>query len=239
MKLSGRGSSTVDRLRDHLVGDSELHPLGDELRGWLAGSSPFRTFVDAHRDKVRKKLRTAADGQALLDVRAELRAAHLLLLDRRLGLDFEAYGSAAGGPDFTVRLAGERPMNLEVTRFRRPPADVRPGGPMLAKLRQLPPGMRNLLVVRIDGANAEELDIQGAAAGLRRRADAKDEEFFRRRGLEGTRDFYARFLRLGGVVGWCEQSAGGTRARLWRNPSARIGLPNRTIRSCLACLERR
>lgn len=237
MRLPGRGGSTIDRQLHHLVGASELHPLADELRGWLVGSSRFRTFVDVHRDKVRKKLRTAADGEALLDVRAELRMAHLLLADRRIGLDFEAFGSATGGPDFTVRLASERPMNLEVTRLRRPPAEVRDGGPMLAKLRQLPPGMPNVLVVRIDGASAEELNVDGAAARLRRLADVKEEEFFRRRGLEGTRDFYARFLRLGGVISWCESAPDGARGNLWRNPSARIGLPERTIRSCLACLE--
>lgn len=110
----------MDGLLAHLVSDPDGHPLADELRGWLAGSSRFRRFADIHRDKIRKKLRTAADDEALRDVRAELRVAHLLLADRRTGLDFEALGSATGGPDFTIRVASERPMNVEVTRLRRP-----------------------------------------------------------------------------------------------------------------------
>lgn len=210
--------------------------MADELRGWIAGSSRFRQFAEVHRNKIRKKLRTAADDEALRDVRAELRVAHLLLADRRLELDFEAFAST-GGPDFTVHVASERPTNVEVTRMRRPPSDVRDGGPLLAKLRQLPTSMPNALVVRIDGADARALNVERAVAELRRRADAKDEAFFRRRGFEGTREFYARFLRLGGVVAWCETAADDGRARLWTNPSARIALPDRTIRACLACLQ--
>lgn len=101
----------------------------------------------------------------------------------------------------------------------------------------MPSGMPNALVIGIDAASAERLDIDGAVVGFRRRADAKEEEFFQRRGFDGTREFYARFLRLGGVVTWCEDAADGERARLWVNPSARITLPDRTIRACLACLQ--
>jgi hypothetical protein len=57
-----------------------------------------------------------------------------------------------------------------------------------------------------------------------------------RRGFGGTRDFSARFRRLGGVVTWCENAAAGARTALWANPSARIGLPDRTIRACVARL---
>jgi len=37
-------------------------------------------------DRFRKKLRAAADGDALLDVHSELRVAHLLVADRRIEL---------------------------------------------------------------------------------------------------------------------------------------------------------
>jgi hypothetical protein len=238
MKVPTRGRPSLDRLLAHLVGDAASHPLTDEVRGWLAGSRRFREFADAHRDKVRKKLRGAADDDALLDVRAELRVAHLLLADRRIELDYEGFGSTTGGPDFTVRLGSERPMNLEVTRLRRRPTEVSDGGPILAKLRQLPPGMPNVLVVRIDGAGAAEHDVERVIADLHRRADGHDEGLFTRRGLEGTRDFSARFRRLGGVVTWCENATAGGRTALWTNPSARIGLPDRTIRACVACLSR-
>lgn len=231
-----RGTS-ADRMVEYLLDGVTDAPLAEELHAWLAGSPRFRAFTEAHRDKVRKKLRSAQDHDALRDVRTELRAAHLLLADRRMELAFEAYGSTKGGPDFTVRFRGARPFNCEVTRLRRAPSEVTDGGPLLAKLRQLPPSMPNLLVIAIDGTTAADLDIHSAVLGLRRRADAKDEPFFERRGFSGTRDFYVRFLRLSGVVVWCEGALGDARASLWANPSARIALADRAARACLACLR--
>jgi hypothetical protein len=72
--------------------------MAAELLGWLAGAPRFRAFAEAHRDKMWKKLRRASDAEALRDVRAELRAAHLLLADRRIELAFEAYGRGRSDP---------------------------------------------------------------------------------------------------------------------------------------------
>src|SRR5262245_11880329 len=138
----------VDRLVQHLFEGTHDQPLRDEVAEWLVGSPRFRDFAEACRDKIRKKLRGAANPEARRDVRAELRCAHLLVADRRIGLTFEAYGSGKGGPDFTVAFAGERTFNLEVTRLRR--AAEGPGslaGTLLAKLRQLPPSVPNGLVI--------------------------------------------------------------------------------------------
>ena len=101
--------AAVERLAQYLFDRvaTDDH-LADEVAGWLAGSNRFRAFVDANRDKIRKKLRGAADEDARRDVRAELRVAHLLLADRRIELAFEAYGSTKRGPDFTVTFRGER-----------------------------------------------------------------------------------------------------------------------------------
>jgi len=208
-----------------------------ELAGWLAGSARFRAFADAHRDKIRKKLRGAADAEARRDVRAELRAAHLLLADRRIELAFEAYGSGKVGPDFTVTFRGGRRLNLEVTRLRRAPDAAGSGGQLLSKLRQLPPSVPNVVVVAIEGDSAEALDVAGATRVLRAQADAKDEAFFISRGFEGTRGFYERYLRLGAVLVWCETAIGDARALLWTNRSARIALPERAARACLLCLR--
>jgi hypothetical protein len=211
--------------------------MANELAGWLAGSARFRAFADAHRDKIRKKLRGAADAEARRDVRAELRAAHLLLSDRRIELAFEAYGSGKAGPDFTVTFRGERSFNLEVTRLRRAPDAAGSGGQLLAKLRQLPPSVPNVVVVAIEGDSAEALDVAGATSALRARADAKDEAFFINRGFEGTRGFYERYLRLGAVLVWCEGAAGDARVAVWANRSARIPLPERAARACLLSLR--
>src|SRR6266508_1797687 len=103
---------TVQRLAHDLTdrgpGVPKAEELAEELTRWLAGSARFRAFAEAHRDKIRKKLRTAAGAEALRDVRTELQAARLLLSDRRLDLAYEAYGSGKAGPDFTVTLRGER-----------------------------------------------------------------------------------------------------------------------------------
>lgn len=229
--------TAAERLAGQLFDRGRDGTLAEELVGWLAGSPRFRTFAEAHRDKIRKKLRTAADAEALRDVRAELQAAHLLLMDERIELAFEAYGVGKGGPDFTVSFRAGRSFNLEVTRLRRVPDATGFGAPLLAKLRQLPPSVPNIVLVAIEGDTAAAVDVAAATQELRSRADARDEKFFARRGLDGTRGFYERYLRLGAVIVWCETAAGEARAALWMNPSARIALPERSARVCVGCLR--
>jgi hypothetical protein len=230
-------ATAAERLTNDLVEGTPQDPIARELAGWLAGSPRFRAFAQANAAKVRKKLRGASDLEARRDVRAELLVAHLLMGDRRIELAFEAYGSGKGGPDFTVSFRGERPFNLEVTRLRRAPTVSGLGGTILAKLRQLPPGTPNALLVAIEDDSAEAADITAAARTLRARADRKDDEFFTRRGFDGTKGFYERFLRLGGVLVWCESAAGDRRGALWTNGSARIALPDRAVRACLLNLR--
>ena len=157
--------------------------MAEELMGWLSGSARFRSFAEAHHDKIRKKFRKVTDPEALRDVRAELQVARLLLADRRFDLAFEAYGSGRVGPDFTVTFRGARSFNLEVTRLRRLPSVASEGSSLLAKLRQLPPSASNAVLLAIDGDTAAALDIDAIVRTLRSRADAKDEAFFAKRGL--------------------------------------------------------
>jgi hypothetical protein len=230
-------ATAVDRIAQHLLGGFDNDVLADELGAWLAASARFRTFADANRDKIRKKLRGATDIDARRDVRAELRAAYELLADRRFELAFEAYGSGKPGPDFTVTFRGERTFNIEVTRLRRPPDALGFGRAILAKLRQLPPSAPNALLVAIEGAADGARDIAAASQELRARADAKDEAFFVTRGFDGTKGFYDRYLRLGAVLVWSETASDDDRAATWINRSARIPLPDRAVRACLACLR--
>jgi hypothetical protein len=229
--------TAVEQLAHDIFEGAPRDPIAEEIAAWLAGSRRFRAFVEAHRDKIRKKLRGAADAQARRDLRAELRAAHLLLADRRIELAFEAYGSGMGGPDFTVTFRGERSFNLEVTRLRRARDAAGDGGWLLTKLRQMPPSAPNAVLVAIEGESAETFDVGGLIRTLRSRADAKDETFFDSRGLDGTRGFHQRYRRLGAVLVWCESAAGDARATLWNNPSARIALPERAVRACLRCVR--
>ena len=228
---------TVERLTHYLFDNAPTDPLADEVAGWLAGSNRFRTFAEANRDKIRKKLRGATEIEARRDVRAELRVAHLLLADRHIELAFEAYGSTKRGPDFTVTFRGGRSFNLEVTRPRREPNAAGLGGPLLAKVRQLPPSVPNAVLLAVERGETDALDVAAAARSLRDRADARDESYFATRGFKGTREFYERYLRLGGVLLWSEAAIGDARAATWENRSARIALPERAVRACVACLR--
>lgn len=220
---------TVERLIGHLFGDDARHPFAEEVGEWLSASARFRRFVEDHRDKARKKLRTATDVGAALDVRAELWVASRLLGDRRIDLGWESYGSAEGGPDFTVSYRSRRSFNLEVTRLRRADATAH-GGPMLAKLRQLPPSAPNGLLVLTEPGSG--FDTAAVVRSLRARADAKDEAFFIQRGFKGTREFYDRFLRLGTVIVW----SGAHAADVWINRSARISVPVDALQAAAAAL---
>ena len=229
---------SVERLTAYLFDRRPGDPWATEVDGWLGGSARFRAYVEAHRDKIRKKVRSAADTEALRDVRSELQAARLLLTDPRIEVAVEAYGAGKRGPDLTVTYRGRQTFNLEITRLHRPPDAAAAAGTLLAKLHQLPPSVPNALFVAIEGDSAEALDVAPATRTLRSRADAKDEPFFVDRGFAGTRDFYERYLRLGALFTWAEATpAGDARATLWTNPSARIALPERAARACLACFQ--
>ncbi len=230
-------SPSAVRLARELMDGAAADGLLPELEAWLSGSTRFRFFATANAPKIRKKLRGARDAEAMRDVRAELVVARLLLADRRTSLEWERYASGSAGPDFTLTIAGLRPVNLELTRMRRAPDRVGPGVPWLAKLRQLPTGMSNVLVVAVGGRTATALDIATSIRLIRGRADAKDEAFFTAHGFADSRAFYDQFLRLGAVLVWCEEATGHDRAVLWRNGSARIALPERVAQACLASLQ--
>jgi hypothetical protein len=235
-------STSHARLMEHLFGHdggpandgAGMDPVADELSTWMATLPRFRTFVDAHRDKIRKKLRLATDPDARKDVRAELLVARRLLADRNMELAFEPGGVTLGGPDFGVRYRGRPSFNLEVTRPRRISRAADGSRLILAKLHQLPTSAPNLLLMLLPAGDALHGRIGDVVRGLRRRADAKDEDFFTRRGFAGTQAFYDRFLRLSAVVTYSEATDTAARAERWINPSARIPVPDDALGACLA-----
>jgi hypothetical protein len=231
----GRGTA-AERIADFLLEGVADDELATELAGWMAGSSRFRAFVEEHRGKIRKKLRVAADAEMRRDVRAELRTAHLLLAGRAVEVSFEPYGSATGGPDFEVRVGSAR-MNLEVTRLRGHADDAHLAAQLLAKLRQLPPSAPNAVLIAIGLPTLAGIDLAAVVRLIRRRADGKDESYFLARGFTGTRDFYQRFLRLGGAYLFAESGIGSSRAALWTSGSARIPLAPRAARAVLSRLQ--
>jgi hypothetical protein len=219
-------------LTDHDAGD----PFADELIAWLTTSPRFRAFATTYRPKIHKKVRSAPEPEALRDVRAELLAAHRLLADPRFTVAYEAHGSGRTGPDLSVTYRTTTAFDLEVTRLRTPPEPAPLAERILAKLRQLPPSVPNVLLIASDRA-ASAVDIAGSIRLLRARADTRDDAFFARRGLDNGRGFYERFLRLAAVISWCDEASGDERAERWVNPSARIALPDAAGRACIACFR--
>jgi hypothetical protein len=227
-------SLTVARLVQFLVDDAG-DPLAAELARWLSDSARFWAFATQHRAKIRKKLRGATESGARRDVRAELAVARLLVADRRVELDFEAYGSGGRGPDFTATLGSQR-FNLEITRLHGDPAAAGYSA-LLSKLRQLPPSIPNGVVLSIEGYDARAYDVDAAVRALRTRADAKDEALFTARGFAGTRAFYDRFLRLGCVFVWAEGASSESRVMPWANASARTPVPAKAMRTVTQSLR--
>jgi len=229
-------AGSAERLAHDVAGSGPGGLLATELAVWLADSARFRAFVEDHRSKIRKKLRGAVDQASMRDVRAELAMARLVLTDRRFELAFEAYGRG-GGPDFTLTYRKRRPFNVEVTRLRRAPDTAAVAGVVLGKLRQLPPSVPNLLVIAVQDVAADDVGVGDAVRALRTRADTKDDAYFAFRGIDGARAFYERFLRLGGVIVWCETAMGDARAAWWANGSTRIAVPEAETRALLARLR--
>jgi hypothetical protein len=236
MRLTVAPGTRVERLAAHLLADTPDSPFAEELVAWLAASGRFRAWADVHRDKIRKKLRTAAGTDARLDARAELAVAHRLVEDRHVELAWEAYGAQRGGPDFTIVYRRTQRFNLEVTRLRRQPDETVVASALLVKLRQLPPSVPNAVLLAVDAAHATGAAIEAALRGLRARADAHDDDFFTARGHAGTKEFNERWLRLGAVYAWAERAT-GPRATMTVNRGARLALPEKGARAVLRALD--
>ena len=200
--------------------------LEADLGAWLEARDRFEAFLGAHRDKARKKLRSARDEEARRDVRAELLVAALLCGDRRFEVEYEALGSTSGGPDLTVTFRENQRFNVEVTRVRSPMGDVeaRVRGVLLTKVRQLPGGVPNVLAL-VTAETIRVAAVEGAARELKRRADRKEEEGFTRRGYEGARAFLAALGRLSAVAVVGEVSDGERDTSLWHSAAARHAVP--------------
>ncbi len=226
---------TIRRLVAYLVDATAPDGSIAELSTWLAESPRFRSFVEANRDKIRKKVRGAGTPEARLDVRAELRVAALLLADRRFVLAFAAYGAGRRGPDFTATFRAGRAFNVEVTRRRLGTGVGALETAILAKFRQLPPSVSNVVVVAIDRPSGA-LEPGPVLRELREHADRRDDAFFVARGLESAATFHAGLLRMTAVVAWAESAEASGRVATWANAGARIPLPPPTLRALVAAL---
>jgi hypothetical protein len=230
------------------------HQLAAPLGVWLHTSRPFAAFAATYRDKIRKKIRSARDEAALLDLRSELEIAFLLLQEPRFTMIYEPAGQGkTRGPDFAVTFKGANTFNIEVTRMR--PA-VRALSAELAeaeretlehertqerlldivagKLQQLQAGGANVLVIVADGAPVDLADLQTAMSALRMRAEQSDDHVLKRGGFRGPPDFFKHYQRLSAVALRRTYREVSYPLGVWSNNQARHAL----IASVQRCLGR-
>ena len=225
----------INELLAHIFAD-QTHALAAQFGMWVASSARFRTFAEQYRDKIRKKVRGTRDQEGLKDLTFELEIAYLLLSEWRFVVEYEKGGvGKQRGPDFCVTFKTHMLFNVEVKRFRNstidrttdPPEYSRIASTVCQKIGQLPAGMINILALSSDSERYHATDVAAAMAGLRTRAERKDDPFFTRRGFLGAGDFLKQFQRLSAVLFHTHLAAGDEPAGvLWLNAIARQRLPN-------------
>ncbi len=225
--------AALDDLLEYIF-ERKHAPLCAEFAGWVRDSRRYKDFAISYRSKIRTKLRSARDEGGLLDVRAELETAALLLREERFTLEYEKYAAAKQrGPDFTVTFRTHTPFNVEVRRIRNVELDHDSAdmvtGKLLAvlceKVRQMPPSVINLLWLTAE-REVTAADLNTANLALRQLAERKAEDFFTRRGYKSAADFLKQYRQLSAIV--VRQADGQT---VWLNSLARHPLPPDILRA--------
>lgn len=226
-------SKRIEELRAATFGGAAPW-LGARVASWMDDSPRFTTFVELHRDKIRKKIRGLRDDEGLRDLTCELLVAWRLLADRRCTLAYEPLlAGKTRGPDFAVTFKGRIAVNVEVKRLRADVTAARLADAVCDKLGQLPPGAPNGLVVCALAGDADassdnsSFELAAALAALRAAAECSDPALFARHGYNTPADFFRGFLRLSAVrlrIPWEADAPEGASA-LWSNPQARHPLP--------------
>ncbi len=215
------------------VFEGQPHLLSEALMPWMDASPRFTAFVEAYRDKIRKKIRITRQPESVLDLYAELEVAYCLLNDRRLAVAYEPYASSKRrSPDFAVTYRANLVFNIEVARIRveesgvgdLPRKEERILRILLDKLEQLQPGMANLLVIHTREELARSIDLGRLMQEVKTRSEGRDPSFYAASRYTSPAAFYKDFLHLSGILLW---AAG---APLWVNKQARPGLAEKVLR---------
>ncbi len=95
--------------------DNGPHILAPHLTRWMSELPRFADFVEIHRDKIHKKIKSVRTSDGFQDLRAELETAYLLLREKRFTLAYEPYRKETGrGPDFAVTFRTRITFNVKV-----------------------------------------------------------------------------------------------------------------------------
>jgi hypothetical protein len=240
----------IDELLSYLF-DGQPRPLAAEMKTWLVSSRRFMDFVTASRDKIRKKLRSTQDQEALSDLRLELETAYLLLQERTLSLVYESeQGRQIRSPDFAVTFTTSLTFMVEVTRLRRArkristPARAGAGtssdkiltfrsvdehltDTICSKLWQLLPQRSNVLIIGIDIPFPTQNELQAAMLRVQQRAERNDSSFWQRNRFRDKADFFQHYQRLSEVLVRGLKSQADKPVVVWVNSQAKHPLPSK------------
>ena len=202
----------MNELLDSLF-DGQAHALISSMTDWLASSRRFAAFVNTHRDKIRKKLRTIRDSESLLDLRLELETAYLLLRERTLNLAYELQPAGQSGrtraPDYAVTYTTSFTFMVEVTRIRsdlernaaqHSNPEERIAETICGKLVQLLPQRSNVLIIGVESLTVSQTDLQAMMLRIKQRAEHNDPAFFKRLHFRDRATFFTHYQRLSEVI---------------------------------------
>lgn len=200
----------------------EGYALYPTLAAWIQSDRRFRIFAERYATKIRRKLRSATEGEVIADLQFELEVARWLLQEARFEVEYETFHARQGGPDLSVTYRVNMRFNVEVRRIRTREVGqerVRRLAKTIAdKARQMPASAINVLVISDGQASCS--DLAAAGSSLRQLAEGKAEDYFVQRGYKSAADFLKQFRQLSGVV------LKGEPSELWLNSLAKHALPN-------------
>jgi hypothetical protein len=204
--------TAIDELVPQLLGD-DPHSLTSAVRQWLVTSRRFRTFAESYQTKIRAKLRTAGDEDALHDLLFELTVARWLLQEKRLQLAYEQRPvRMAPGPDFTVTFTTKTSFHVEVTRIRAvspvehdatSPSHLYPNKLLqviLGKLMQVKTGATNLLLIGLAPEVATDVNLDGLMKQMKQRIEGNDATWLARSRLRTPDEFFKHYYALSSIL---------------------------------------
>jgi hypothetical protein len=238
----------LDEFLPQLLAD-DPYGLTPAFRQWLA-SRRFRTFAENYQTKIRAKLRTASDEEALQDLLFELTIARWLLQEKRLHVAYEPQPvRSAPGPDFTVTFTTKTIFHVEVTRIR-PPAPTEHATAsslmldphkllhvILGKLTQIKPGAANVLLIGLPSDAVTDINLDELTKQMKQRITSNDTTFLARSRLRTPGEFFKQYHALSGILlyGVAPTTLGVATAPtplLWLNKEARYPLVAQ-VQTCL------
>lgn len=205
--------------------DGQTHLLKQPISAWLISSRRFTDFVNAFKDKIRKKIRTTQDQENLLDLQLELETAYLLLKEKTLSLVYEEQlAEKLRSPDFSVTYTTSLTFMLEVTRIRAATKEQTQviTDAVCSKIGQLLPRYSNVLVIGMPTLNLTQDDFHKMMMRLQQRTENNDVALLQRYRFRDRASFFQQYYRLSEIL-----LRGSDSIITWINPQAKDPLPSK------------